>query len=161
MSEPPEGHFDRFREKLGLDESLERYTLNRNFILKIAAVIVLLLATVALVFDFTAGKLQASQKSASIPQEIQDAMKYYDQASAEQLGEIRKLACCGQDYNSLNSIAEGELKALNAKSEELKKVLTDNPGDERVQSALIQNEQMKKSVMDNMVEKIKIAKKEK
>lgn len=158
---PPEGHFERFMEKLETGSHVRHFYLERNFMLKIAAAILVLLTTFALVFDFTAQKLQASHKSASLPPEIQEAMNYYQRTTNDQLGEIHRLACCGQDLKSLNDLAEKELKSLDTKSEELKKNLAENPGNERVQAALIQNEQMKKSVMDNMIEKIKIAKGEK
>jgi hypothetical protein len=52
-------------------------------------------------------------------------------------------------------MANNELNSLNANSAELQKALAENPGNERVQAAIIQNHQMKDKVMNQVVSQMK------
>ena len=117
----------------------------------------------AFIFDFAGNRIrnyiQNNSSARELPADLQEAVSYYDDASANHLSKIRKLACCGQDSKSLYSMASGELDALDANARELKKACENNPGDERVQSALIRNQQMKETVMNNMIRQMKNAKK--
>jgi hypothetical protein len=53
-------------------------------------------------------------------------------------------------------MAKNEMRSLNASSAELQKSLSVNPGNERVQAAIIQNHQMKEKVMNQVIEQLKI-----
>ena len=162
-SEPPGGHFDRFEEKLDQQFGHHRVGMNRTFLLKIAAGLLILLSVTVFLFDFTADRIRNfSQNSASgkeLPADLQDAVNYYNDAATSHLGRIQKLACCGQDKRKLYTIASGEMDALDANATELRGSLKENPGDERVQSALIRNQQMKETIMTNMIRKMQNAKK--
>ena len=161
-SEPPEGHFDRFRDKLE-GQPVARIEMSRSLLLKIAAGLLILLTVSVFIFDFAMNRIRNNfQNNASakeLPADLQEAVNYYDGVAASHLNKIRKLACCGQDSRSLYSMASGELDALDANARELKKACENNPGDERVQSALIRNQQMKETVMNNMIRQMKSAKK--
>jgi hypothetical protein len=87
---------------------------------------------------------------------MQDAINYYDDAASTKLGQINKLACCGQDTKKIYAMAKNEMSSLNASSAELQKSLSVNPGNERVQAAIIQNHQMKEKVMNQVIEQLKI-----
>lgn len=155
---PPEGHLSRFESKLDQQNALPGRSFDRYFLLKIAAGLLILLTVSVYIFDFAANHLSKSltgeNKAAVVSTEIQDAINYYDDAASTKLGQINKLACCGQDTRNIYSMASAELRSLNANSEELKKMLAKNP-DERVQAAIIQNQKMKEKVMSDLVNQMK------
>ena len=162
-NEPPVGHFDRFEEKLDSQFGHQNVGINRSFLLKIAAGIIILMTVTVLLFDYAAQHISKyAQKNVTgndLPAELQEALTYYDDAATNHLEKIQKLACCGQDSRKLYSMASGELDALDANGTELKNSLKENPDDDRVQSALIRNQQMKETVMNNMIRQMKNAKK--
>jgi hypothetical protein len=158
-AEPMEGHFNRFREKLEQEPVPERFAYNRMFFLKIAAGVLVLLTVSVFIFDFAAGRLSdkftGAQIGVAIPAEMQDAINYYDNSASSKLRQIDKLACCGQDTRKIRSMAGNELKNLDSDAAELQKALSENPGNERLQAAIIRNYQMKDEVMDQVVKQMK------
>lgn len=158
-SEPMTGHFSRFEEKLDHQHGRSAAGIDRGFLLKIAAGLLILLSVTVYIFDFAANRLSRNfsgeNSSIVVLSEMQDAINYYDDAASAKLGQINKLACCGQDTRKVYSMASNELNALNTNSAELKKALSENPGNERIQAAIIQNHQMKEKIMDQMVSQMK------
>jgi hypothetical protein len=158
-AEPLAGHFGRFEEKLDQQQDQSGFAFDKNFLLKIAAGLLILLTVSVYIFDFAANRLSkqlsGENRSATVSPEMQDAINYYDDAASTKLGQINKLACCGQDTRKVQSMANNELKSLDASSAELQKALSENPGNERIQAAIIQNHQMKDKVMDQMVSQMK------
>ena len=159
-AEPLAGHFGRFEEKLDQLQVRSGFTVDKYFLLKIAAGLLILLTVSVYIFDFAANRFSKNQsgenRSAIVPAEMQDAINYYDNAASTKLGQIDKLACCGQDTRKVYSMANNEMNMLNANSAELKKALSKNPGNERIQAAIIQNHQMKEKVMNQVVDRLKI-----
>ena len=158
-AEPMEGHFSRFQEKLDRQSIPERVTNNRMFFLKIAAGILVLLTVSVFIFDFAAGRLKETFKKentgVTLSPEMQDAINYYDNSASSKLRQIDQLACCGQDTRKIHSMAGIELNDLDANAAELQKALSENPGNERIQAAIIQNHQMKDEVMNQVVKQMK------
>ena len=159
-AEPLSGHFSRFEEKLDQQNAQSGVYFDRNFLLKIAAGLLILLTVSVFIFDIGANKLSkaltARNNSSLVPAEMQDAINYYDDAASTKLGQINKLACCGQDTKKIYAMARNEMSSLNASSAELQNTLSENPGNERVQAAIIQNHQMKEKVMNQVIEQLKI-----
>ena len=159
-AEPLTGHFSRFEEKLDQQQSHSGFAIDKNFLLRIAAGLLIFLTVSVYIFDFAANRLSKNlsgeSKSAIISTEMQDAINYYDDAASTKLGQIDKLACCGQDTRKVYSMANNEMKSLNANSVELQKALSENPGNERIQAAIIQNHQMKEKIMNQVVDKLKM-----
>jgi len=158
-AEPLTGHFSRFEEKLDQQQSHSGFAIDKNFLLRIAAGLLIFLTVSVYIFDFAANRLSKNlsgeSRSAIISTEMQDAINYYDDAASAKLGQIDKLACCGQDTRKVHSMANNEMNSLNANSAELQKTLSENPGNERIQAAIIQNHQMKEKVMNQMVSRMK------
>jgi len=157
--EPDTGHLSRFSDKLDKEFGKQSMILNRSAILKVAAVILLLITATVSVFDFAVNKVKNSIESKStgtlLTPELEDAIQYYETRTSERLGEFRKLACCGEQQIRLNAMVSGQLNALDANSEELRKNLNENPDNERIQVALIKNQQMKEKVVENMIRQLK------
>ena len=100
-AEPPEGHFNRFEEKLDQQHVQPGIVVDKYFLLKIAAGLLILFTVSVYIFDFAAdrfsGSLSGKPRSTLVSPEMQDAINYYDDAASTKLGQINKLACCGQD----------------------------------------------------------------
>jgi hypothetical protein len=158
-SEPDDGHFKRFSDKLDQESGVDSNLFKRNLMLKIAAVIIVLITATVLVFDLGMKRfsksIEMSNAGTGLNTEMQNAMLYYDGLTTNRLGEFNKLACCGEEQIHLNSMVSSELNSLDANISELKKALEQNPDNERVQAALIQNQQMKNQVLDNMISQMK------
>jgi hypothetical protein len=158
-SEPEHGHFKRFGEKLDQDSGVDKFRINRSLMLKIAAAILILITATVLVFDLGLKRISKSFEKYNagtvLTSEMQDAMSYYDGLTKNRLGEFNKLACCGEEQVHLNSLVSSELTDLDANIAELKQALQKNPDNERLQAALIQNQQMKNQVLDNMINQMK------
>jgi hypothetical protein len=156
-AEPQAGHFNRFEEKMEQQQPHSEVAFDKYFLLKIVAGLLILLTVSVYIFDFAAHNISKSLSGKSsvtvVPAEIQDAINYYDDAASVKLKQINKLACCGQDTRKIYTMASAELKSLNTNSEELKKALAENP-DERIQAAIIQNNQMKEKVMSELVDQM-------
>jgi hypothetical protein len=163
-SEPDEGHFSRFSEKLDRESGAGSFRINSSLALKIAAGILILITATVLVFDLGVKRfgetLGMYSAKGGLNNEIQDAMIYYDGQTKSRLGEFNNLACCGEEKVQLNSMASSELDNLDANITELKQALRQDPDNERVQAALIQNQQMKNQVLDNMINQLKKTKKQ-
>jgi hypothetical protein len=158
-SEPDQGHFGRFTEKLNLESGVNPIRINRSLMLKIAAVILLFITATVLIFDLGMKRLSKSVEMVNagtgLTNEMQDAMFYYDGQTSSRLGEFNKLACCGEEKVHLNTMVSSELSSLDENIAELKQSLTQNPDNERLQAALIRNQQMKNEVLDNMISQMK------
>ena len=158
-SEPDKGHFERFTERLDRETVVTPFRINRGLMLRIAAVILVLITATVLVFDMGMKRLSKSfemvNTGTGLTNEMQDAMFYYDGQTSDRLGEFNKLACCGEEKVHLNSMVSSELNSLDASIAELKQALRDNPDNERLQAALIRNQQMKNQVLDNMISQMK------
>jgi hypothetical protein len=158
-SEPDHGHFGRFSEKLDQDSRITAFRINRSLMLKIAAGILVLITATVLIFDIGMKRLSKSVEMVNtgtgLTNEMQDAMFYYDGETSSRLGEFNKLACCGEEKVNLNSMVSSELNSLDGNIAELKHALKQNPDNERLQAALIRNQQMKNEVLDNMINQMK------
>jgi hypothetical protein len=154
--EPREGHMARFEarmnEAFGEEEPvpvvLRR---DRSMFLRIAAGFVILFTFSFFVYDFARTRSIEREQGMALTGELGEAVNYYDNAAASGLGTIRNIACCGKEKEQIYSMASGELKTLDANAVELKAALKANPGDERIQSALIRNQQMKEKIMNEMI----------
>ncbi len=157
--EPDAGHFARFEQKLDSGFGRKDRFHSRTLMLRIAAGLLILFTVTVFIVDFAMNRFNHQPARYSISGEVQDAVNFYDDAAAIELGSIKKLACCGKDSKEVYADAAGELKSLDESAAELKKALRNNPNEERIQSALIQNQQMKEKIMKNILRQVNPKKK--
>ena len=157
-TEPPPGHFGRFESRLNGHAVKAEPEIGRAMLFKVAAVILVLITGSVLVFDLVTKEIRerfASEKPGSeIPAEISEAVQYYDNITNTQLGTLHTIAATQQESGVALASAASEIKEIDAATEELKKLLADNPGNERILDAIIQNQQMKQSVLNTIISKI-------
>jgi len=153
--EPKPGHVQRFEARLNVDNTGRIVGINRLFLLKIAALLLLLITVSVFVFDLKTrsvrSRLGIEVASAELPSEVKEAMQYYDGQAIQQMNEIDKLAGTGQQAKDLNMTARRELQSLDDNTTALKKAFSENPNNERLIAALIQNQQMKERVTNTIL----------
>ena len=158
-SEPEPGHLERFGKKLDRESGRTAFRFSNNMMLKAAAVILIFITSTIFVFDLATNRISSAFRIKSsfpgLTNEMKDAMQYYDEHTQTRLGEFSKLACCGEEKTRLDAVAAGELNSLDANIEEIQQALQADPHNERLQAALIQNQQMKGEVLDNMISQMK------
>jgi len=153
--EPLDGHFERFREKLGIAGQPAVTMPSRFSMLKVAAVILVIITGSILVFDMATRSIRERFSSAragvEMTAEMTEAVQYYDARAMTQLKVVRKLANNPEQANLINDNATKEMQSLDENTRELQKSLAENPNFERIQAAIIQNQQMKEGIMNTIV----------
>jgi len=155
--EPAYGHFQRFETRLkkqgGFSPGVQRFAM-----IRVAAIVLLLIAMGVLALELaTKGiveQLDIRSSKTILPQEINDAVQYYDFQVARKMARLHALASDSKEAQWLDIKAKMEMKNLEQSAIELKKCLSENPGNERVFAALIQNQQMKEGVMNNLIQQL-------
>ena len=153
--EPSAGHFDRFA--LMLDEVGDHQPQLRAGagFLKIAAIILLFICAGAFVVEFAAkqvmSRFSSPQTSSVLSREITDAMLYYDNQSSDQMAVLQSLTKGHPDAVSTGKTVLAEIQNLDNSARELKNSLLENPGNERIEAALIQNRQMKNVILNTVI----------
>lgn len=158
-AEPGAGHFARFEEKMNASFGRKQRFTGGPVMLRIAAVLLVLLTVSVFVFDFATKRLEKRSAGMAMETEVRDAENFYNEAAASRLGDIKRLACCDNQSKEIYSEASGELQKLDANASELRKALRENPNEERIQSALIRNQQMKEKITQNILNKLNNSKK--
>jgi len=156
--EPDPDHFRRFEKKLKKLPASRTLTSNRHQMLRIAALILVLISVSVFVFDLATREIRewyGTQTSRlELPKDVDEAIQYYDNQITQQLGEIRKLAGENTAGREVSASALKEIGMLDDNTNELKRCLLQNPNNERLLAALIQNQQMKEGILSNIVTKL-------
>ncbi len=162
-AEPEPDHFEKFRNKLELQGN-GGYNIQRSgMMLKIAAAILIFLMTAVFIFDYSIHGLRnmlAPQTAAVVfPADVSDAMQYYSQEASQGMNEINQLAGSGEEAQQLKAMASKDLRSLDANTSELTRAYRDNPDDERITAAIIRNQQMKETIIKNIIQEMNQTKK--
>jgi hypothetical protein len=154
-AEPPDGHLARFEAKLQMNEIAGERRSVRMTWLRIAAVAIILLATGMISYEFISGGFKGNNDnefaSLNIPADVREAYQYYDQASARKMNEISKISQSCPNGARLLDQANREASTFDANTIELARAIHENPGNERIRAAFIQNQQMKDAALSNIV----------
>jgi hypothetical protein len=153
--EPAAGHFDRFAARLEEQPLTRSRAGNSTRMLKIAAVIIVLITVSVAVFDLATNEIRQrfanAKQGAELPLEIREAVQYYDNQTTVQLAAINKLAATHENSGTLGASALKDVQALDNATEELKKTLAGDPGNEHILDAIIRNQQMKESMLKTII----------
>lgn len=153
--EPEPGHFGRFEDRLIKQPVLKPSGHNRSLLLKIAALIIILITVSVFVFDFATREIRerfASEKyGTELPIEIMEAVQYYDNQASTQIATLHRLVANREDAGTLSATAIIEIQSLDAATDDLKKSLAENPGNEHILDAIIRNQQMKETMLTNII----------
>lgn len=153
--EPEEGHFDRFEEKL-MKFNKENNTLSLSYLLKVAAIAVLVVLSGLWVFDNLSNKPMDNGIALSeVSPEYSEVELYYTQLVNQKYHELNQLQVID---STQKRILMKELTEMDKMYDILKKDLTTNPSDERIINAMIKHYQLKVEVMNQIVHQLEQAK---
>ena len=157
-TEPYPGHFQRFERRLASHPVASGSAFRPSLMLKIAAIILLMITVSVLVFDMASREIShrfaSREQRAELPIEIRQAVQYYSNQTDTQLSTLNKLAAAQHEPGGISETAVREIRDLDAATAELKKLLDGNPGNERILDAIIQNQQMKESVLNTIISRV-------
>jgi hypothetical protein len=161
--EPEPGHFKRFEDRLQKQHLLYPVGHHRSQMLKVAAVIILMITVSVFVFEFATRefreRMATDKRATEMPAEIKEAVQYYDNQANMQITTLDKLAANHEDARALNTFALKEINSLDATTNDLKKSLAENPGNERILDAIVRTQQMKEAMLKTIITQISNAKK--
>jgi hypothetical protein len=157
-AEPDPDHFEKFRNKLEMQDRGDSEIHRSGMMLKIAAVILIFLTVAVFIFDHSIRGLRnmliPQTANVIFPRDVSDAMQYYSQQASQGVHEINQLAPSGKEAQALKDMTLNDLRALDANTTELTKAYQENPNDERITSAIIRNQQMKETIIKNVIQQM-------
>ena len=156
-AEPPEGHFDRFKEKLEIADE-EDIRQKRQWLqgraAKVAALFVLLIS-IPLVLVLTLNKDSGNVVAANIlPEDIQEVKFYYNDLSDKKMEQVNLCAMESPEADQIVTLARQELENLDSNSLMLESELTEKGENERIVNALIRNYKTKSKLLDNILKRL-------
>ena len=154
-NEPDPGHFLRFEHRLNEKPGNKLAGIYRLRLLKIAALIIILISVSVFVFDYATREIRERFASGTtgneVPLELREAAQYYDNQTNTQMATIHKLAENQEDATLLSASALKEVQSLDAATNDLRKSLEENPGNELIFDAMIRNQQMKEAMLKTII----------
>jgi hypothetical protein len=158
VDSPSEGHLERFLEKLEHEPVVRTIRPARRLFLSVAATILILMSVGAIGYEMVTHQLtgwfmnEAGQ--ACISAELEDAIQYYDLKTSEQIAHLSSLTASDRELLQLSQPILDEIRNLDASTSEMKKQLQSDPCNEHIESAIVQNQQMKQSILNSVINRI-------
>jgi hypothetical protein len=154
--EPQEGHLERFSEKLTAHHRQKESWFERYAIaVRIAAAVLLFIAVSTLIYtDRLPGiKNLFTQRlaSAELPMELVEVMHYYNVITDKKVDEIDGLASSTDEAIRVKEKALKELQDLDESKKDLENEYAQNPNNERILNALVQNQREKARILDKIL----------
>ncbi len=148
--EPREGHFDRFKAKMGNQAFAERKIKFFPQLLKVASIVVLIVISSLWTYD----KLRTRNNSegislSDISPEYMEVEQFYTQKVSLTYKQMNRKNLFTDEEQK--KIVMYELAEMDSIYNNLKKDLKTNPDDERIISAMIEHYQLKLEIMNNIL----------
>ncbi|MEI7983077.1 MAG: hypothetical protein WCI71_15615 [Bacteroidota bacterium] len=161
--EPGPGHYKKFESRLTYLPVTLHIAKNPHTMLRIAALILVLITLSVFVFDLGTKEIRTylnnRNAGTELPEEVREAVQYYDNQVGNRLEQLNKLASSNEEARVLSSNVIREIQNLDASTDEIKRSLAENPNNERILAALIQNQQMKEGIINNIINQLNQVKK--
>lgn len=154
-AEPDPGHFARFEARLA-EEPPRVVTFRRRYPWMRAAAVAVVLLTAGLAgYEMLSGRAfsRTGDRFAAVvfSEDTQEALDFYAQTTGERMSEIDRLAKDCPDGAQLKNQAVRESAVFDANQEELTLALKENPGNEKVEAAMIRNQKLKEEALSNII----------
>jgi hypothetical protein len=147
VAEPAEGHFERFREKLGPQISQKQHGI--SYYLKVAAIIVGVSVSSILVYEMLRpDKISESYTFGTLSQEFRDAEDYFLKTIQTKYSEIEQIQF---DDPEQKELILKELEEMDQLYKQLVKDFNTDPDNEMVVNAMIQHYQLKINILNNIL----------
>lgn len=149
FDELPEGHFDRFAEKMA---KAQKKSSRRLAVLRYAAAVVAFL-TIGFLGGYLYQQKQQSQADlGSISSEYQEVESFFQSSVSQKMDQLEKMDCDLSRKAMKDALAE--FKKIDFEYADLQKNFSQNADDERVISAMISCYQSKLDILSRMLSQI-------
>ncbi|MBE0649030.1 MAG: hypothetical protein IH596_14760 [Bacteroidales bacterium] len=153
--EPAEGHFDRFEQRLERQHASVTRTAPIRMWMKIAAGIIILITAGLAISDLAthdfSKRTNLQEATLGLPDELIEVLDIYQRRSDQKMTELNQLALNCPNGSQLIQTTQNEVDQLNKNMDNLVSALKENPSDNRVQNALIQNCKAKESLLSDVI----------
>jgi len=153
--EPGTGHLERFKAILEQGKGGTIRMGRRYAWMRVAAVAVVLITAGLIGFDLLSGRAfmrsDSDLASVAFTADTREALDYYSNLTAERMKEIDKIAASCPDGQQIRSKAHTEAAVFDANNEELTLALLENPGNEKMEAAMIRNQKLKEQALNNLI----------
>lgn len=151
-AEPPEGHFERFRDRLESENKAK--TFNWRIVWKVAATVVFIFLAVNQVRIWMAPKEIQQASLTGISPEYAEVEFYYTHAINSGIENLNYLTDAGLISLAENKMIHQEFREFETRFASLQQEFNANPDDERVINAMIEYYQAKLNVINLIVNKL-------
>jgi hypothetical protein len=154
--EPSAGHFDKFQGKLAkYHQERESWFSRYGFVLRIAVSIIVFI-TIGLAYYSNPLKnfmqtISQQVEDAGLPQELQEAMHYYNIITDEHMVQIAQMTSSNEDAGKIREMALKQLEILDKNKADLESDLAENPSNERILNALVINRKKQAEILNRII----------
>lgn len=156
----PAGHMERFLKRLEADGETDEKEKNIPLfnILKIAAVVTVLISIGWFTMHYSmreiSGAVLNEVVSIELSKELLDIFAYYDARSQTQLSQIQNLAPNDDEARKIKEMAMKKLQDIDAEMAAIEKEYMSNPGNKKLEAALVNMKRNKAEVMETIVNQL-------
>lgn len=154
----PEGHKNRFVDRLGEIKQEQVKKGRWPGLLKFAAVIIILVSGYFAFQTISIGDLNdqvmGQVTEISLGTELENVFAYYDAISEKKVEQIDKVAHDSTEANRIKQFAQRQLKELDANLAAIEKEYAKYPDNKRLKAAIINNKRKKAEIMDNILKQV-------
>lgn len=164
--QPPEGHRQRFLEKLGNTEKVEEKSDRYINLFKIAAVAVIfiLISTVFFTRNNIMNNLTQRGSEALLEvikiefsEELVNVFAYYDSQAEPRIDQIAELAPNEEQAALIRELAKDKMQNIDADMAAIEKEYMTNPGNKKLEAALINLKRQKAEIMETILNQLTIS----
>ena len=155
-AEPPDGHFDRFTQKLGQIRQTRRYSV--PYYLKVAVVLILVSFSSILVYELAVNRRFEKNiySFGRLSPEYREVEDYFIRTINIKYNNLQNLDLT--DKGQKDMILK-ELKEMDKIYRSLSKELENDPNNERIINAMIKHYQLKLEILNDLTDQLLIIKK--
>ena len=154
----PDGHKNRFINRLDKIELEEVKSERLPTILRIAAVLLILVAGYFVLRNITLGDIGNAVLDGvteiSLTPEIENVFAYYDAISNQKVDKINTVAPNDSEAERVKQIAQRQLQSLDANLAKIEKEYVKNPNNQKLKAALVNNKRKKAEILDNILKQL-------
>lgn len=153
QAEPPDGHFERFQYKLADTGHRRKRGINFRTILRIAAVVLIIVAVSFSVnyFNLLPDALVKESTASELPPELKDVEVYYSSLTGEKLQQIEHLSNSKEEAERIRKQAMNEVNELESTTLELQQEYVSSGKNERVLDAIVNNYRIISNLLDHII----------
>jgi DNA mismatch repair ATPase MutS len=151
----PEGHKNRFADRLNKARHQEMKEDRWPAIFKVAAILIILASGYFVLnhfsFDELGNTLIIEVTEISFDSEIENVFNYYDAITQQKIERIDELAPNDSEAKKIKQYAEKQLQSLDANLAMIEKEYARHPENKQIKAALVNNKRKKSEILDNIL----------